>query len=200
MGPIVHPPRAGTSVPTFTLRPWEGSRTWRNLCDTGRGVIHVTDDAFLIARAAIGDVDAAALTTTCSVPGEPESFARLVDCHRWFAIRIDTSIPDPTMPGRHIMRASCVGEGVVRPFFGFNRAKHAVLEAAILATRLQHLPAATIQRQLDDWAVAVQKTGGDDERAAWDLLRAFIRSQTEIVPSRPTVTRSGDAVSALADS
>ena len=53
-----------------------------------------------------------------------------------------------------------VGEGRVRDFFGFNRAQHAVLEAAILATRVGLLPAGEIFAQLERLRPLVAKTGG----------------------------------------
>ncbi len=57
-----------------------------------------------------------------------------------------------------------------RPFLGMNRAKAAVLEAAILATRLAMLPPEKIQRELAYLAIAIEKTAGECEREAWDLI------------------------------
>ena len=51
--------------------------------------------------------------------------------------------------------------GTLREFFGFNRAKHAVVEAAILATRTEFLPMNEIEANYRQLAVIVQKTGGD---------------------------------------
>ena len=50
-----------------------------------------------------------------------------------------------------------------RDFFGFNRAKHAVVEAAILATRTDFLPLAEIEAEYRKLAVLVDKTGGEAE-------------------------------------
>jgi len=68
--------------------------------------------------------------------------------------------------------------GRLRDFFGFNRGKHAVLEGAILATRV-HL----IDRQqiLDEFAclrVIVQKTAGPREHEAFELLEQYIGQST----------------------
>ena len=57
-----------------------------------------------------------------------------------------------------------IAQGEVRPFFGFNRAKHAVLEAAILATRIGIIPADEIRREIERLAILVQKTAGHQER------------------------------------
>jgi hypothetical protein len=61
-----------------------------------------------------------------------------------------------------------------RPFLGMNRAKAAVLEAAILATRLKMLPRDKIEREIDYLKIAIDKTAGASERAAWDRVMAKI--------------------------
>ena len=68
-----------------------------------------------------------------------------------------------------------VHAGRTRDFFGFNRAKHAVVEAAILATRFHILPLAEVAAEFKKLRVIVGKTGGPDEHAAMDLLEAKLR-------------------------
>ena len=75
------------------------------------------------------------------------------------------------------MQCQVVDSGRQRDFFGFNRAKHAVLEAAILATRVQFLPAALIRSQLEQLAVIVGKTAGAQEHRAFDLLQDYVDNQ-----------------------
>jgi len=62
----------------------------------------------------------------------------------------------------------------LRDFFGFNRAKHAVVEAAILATRTAFLPLNQIEAEYEKLAVLVQKTGGEREHLAFALLQKHI--------------------------
>jgi hypothetical protein len=64
-----------------------------------------------------------------------------------------------------------------RPFFGFNRAKHAVIEAAILATRLHLISRHEVSTALTFLAPAVEKTGGPTELQAWQLITDFIRQR-----------------------
>ena len=71
---------------------------------------------------------------------------------------------------RVTIEAEVVHSGRGRDFFGFNRAKHAVLEAAILATRTAFLPLDDIAAEFRKLAVIVQKTGGPQEHAAFALL------------------------------
>jgi len=67
--------------------------------------------------------------------------------------------------------------GTRRDFIGFNRARHAVLEAAILATRVHLLPPDQIRDELTRLAVPVEKTAGPREREAWALVGGFIESK-----------------------
>ena len=70
------------------------------------------------------------------------------------------------------LEARVVMEHEQRQFTGFNRAAHAVVEAAILVTRLHLLDEQEIRRRLTDLAVLVEKTGGRREREAFELLAA----------------------------
>ena len=65
----------------------------------------------------------------------------------------------------------------LRDFFGFNRAKHAVVEAAILATRIGILDADHIRGEFERLAVLVEKTGGHQERRAFAFLQSYLAEQ-----------------------
>ena len=52
MGPIVD-----TDFTRLLLRPFRTSTTYQNLKRTGEGVLHVTDDVELFARAAVGQLE-----------------------------------------------------------------------------------------------------------------------------------------------
>lgn len=56
------------------------------------------------------------------------------------------------------------------PFEGFNRARNAILEAAILMTRLQMLPREKVEREIAYLSIAIEKTAGPREREAWSWL------------------------------
>ncbi|HLF97754.1 MAG TPA: hypothetical protein VI457_11490, partial [Methylococcaceae bacterium] len=56
------------------------------------------------------------------------------------------------------------------PFQGFNRAQFAVLEAAILVSRLDILPWGKIETELDYLRIIHGKTAGEREQEAWDWL------------------------------
>ena len=95
------------------------------------------------------------------------------ECSRWFEFQIkavDTSQP------RSEMEAEIVHRGERRPFFGFNRARHAVIEAAILATRVHLLTATEVESQYSVLESAVAKTGGPAEHAAFARLQDYVQS------------------------
>src|SRR5947209_13061351 len=52
MGPEVEP-----ALERFVLRPFRTAQTYANLKAHGEGVLHVTDDVLLLARAALGPPD-----------------------------------------------------------------------------------------------------------------------------------------------
>jgi hypothetical protein len=63
-------------------------------------------------------------------------------------------------------------------FLGFNRARHAVLEATILATRLHLIPHEEVRRQIDALAILVDKTAGPREQEGWALVSEYVRERT----------------------
>lgn len=162
MGPLVD-----VAMRQLTLRPFQTSTTYQNLKQLGQGVLHVTDDVELLARAAIGRLE----TLPELVPAEGISGLRLADTCRWYSFRV-CQIDDRSE--RSLIEADVVASGRVRDFFGFNRAKHAVLEAAILATRRHLLPAAEIAADFARLRVLVEKTGGGQEHRAFALLAAYV--------------------------
>jgi uncharacterized protein len=67
--------------------------------------------------------------------------------------------------------------GIRREFLGFNRARHAVLEAAILATRTHLLPREQIHDEFARLQVIVDKTAGPREQEAMAMLTDYVRSR-----------------------
>jgi hypothetical protein len=164
MGPLVDP-----GLTRFTLRPFQSSTTFANLARHGAAVFHVTDDVELLARAAVGGLRELPPLAPCeALP----TVARLADACRWYALRVVTI--DDREP-RSRIETQLVGRGTLREFFGFNRAKHAVLEAAIAVTRLEILPPDEILAELARARVPVEKTGGPAEHRALKFLEQVVR-------------------------
>lgn len=160
-------PQVDAKMSSFVLRPYQTSTTFQNLKRTSQGVLHVTDDVELLARAAIGGLS----TPPQFTPAEGVEGFRLADCCRWYAFRLRSL--DDSQPRTTIV-ADVVQRGHVRDFFGFNRAKHAVVEAAILATRLDLLPTDEIRAEYQRLKILVDKTGGEQEQRAFQILQAHV--------------------------
>ncbi|MGI8981784.1 MAG: DUF447 domain-containing protein [Pirellulaceae bacterium] len=165
-------PRVNRIFTELMLRPFQTSTTYQNLKRTGEGVFHITDDVLLIAKAAVGK-----LTPEPPLLAAPHgSGFLLADACRWFAFRV-SHFDDSEE--RTTIECTVIGSGDVRPFFGFNRAKHAVLEAAILATRIGILPEEQIMAELQRLAIPVEKTAGTQEREAFEFLRDYVAQARE---------------------
>jgi len=164
MGPKVEPGQSDA----FVLRPFQTSTTYHNLKALGAGVLHVTDDVLLIAQGALGRIDANEIPTRSAdvVQGRIVKTA----C-RYFEFRV-TDIDDQSE--RTTIRVETVASGQLRPFFGLNRAKHAVIEAAILATRTHILSIEDILADYRRLAPLIEKTGGPDEETAFAMLREHV--------------------------
>jgi hypothetical protein len=167
MGPSVE-----ESMQRFVLRPYRTAKTYQNLKACPEGVLHITDDVLLLARAAIGPVEP---LPDLERPRRVQGFV-LHDCCRYFEFRVQ-GFDDSGERSR--LDAQIVHAERVRDFFGFNRAKHAVIEAAILATRTAFLPRAEIEGELSRLETIVRKTGGERESEAFALLRDHVRHARE---------------------
>ncbi|MBA61192.1 MAG: hypothetical protein CMJ76_02395 [Planctomycetaceae bacterium] len=154
----------------FVLKPYTSSKTYMNLKRDGKGVLHISDDVMLLACSAI------------NLWAEEPSFVKIpeVDGHvlenvcQWFEFEV-MSLDDSQERTR--IECQVTQQGKFREFFGFNRAKHAVLEAAILATRTKFIPSSEILGQIKHLKLVVEKTAGEQETRAFELLEQFIAAQ-----------------------
>src|SRR4051794_22382452 len=70
----------------FVLRPFPTSQTYQNLLHHPEGVLHVTDNALLISRAAIGSLD----PFPAVMPADRVAGVVLADCCRYCEFQVDT--------------------------------------------------------------------------------------------------------------
>jgi hypothetical protein len=152
----------------IVLKPFLDTTTFRNLVATRSAVLHLTDDVLLFVQAALGE-PRFAWRPAASVQG-----AVLDDACSWRELEV-TTIDDTPPRARIVTRVATRGEG--REFLGFNRARHAVLEGTILATRLHLIPADEVSEQFARLAIPVEKTAGPREREAWNWLTEFVRAR-----------------------
>jgi hypothetical protein len=153
----------------IVIKPYAGTRTLRNLRATGAAVVHLTDDILLFSQAALGD-PRPATRPAASVEG-----AVLEDACSWREVRVE-AIDESAERAR--VSTVVVDRGTGREFLGLNRARHAVLEASILASRARRLATEDIRAELRRLQPLVDKTGGPREREAMayvtDRLRAAV--------------------------
>jgi hypothetical protein len=153
---------------TIVLKPFLETTTFRNLSATRTAVVNLTDDAMLFAQGAISSPQFP------WVPAAVVHGAVLEAATAWREVEV-VAIDDT--PPRSRIETRVVHRGTRRDFLGFNRARHAVLEAAILATRTHMLPAEQIREEYARLQVIVDKTAGPREQEAMAMLTEYVRSR-----------------------
>jgi uncharacterized protein len=98
---------------------------------------------------------------------------RLVDAYAHMELAVTEVQTDSLRPR---FRCRIVHQESHRPFHGFNRAQAAVVEAAILSTRLGRLPPEKIDSELAYLEIAISKTAGPIENEAWTWIVEKIRN------------------------
>ena len=157
------------------LKPFLETITYRNVSATGVAVVNLIDDVRVFARAAISNPDYPVL------PAVAVRGVSLRDACAWRELSVETI--DSTPP-RSRITTTIVHRGFRREFIGFNRARHAVLEAAIYATRVHLLEWEFLMSELARLQVIVDKTAGPAEQEAMALLADYIRSAPAPDPAR----------------
>ncbi len=160
----------------IVIKPFLETTTFKNLDATRVAVVNLTDDVMLFAQGAIATVQFPA-SPAAVVPG-----VVLEAACSWREVEVRTL--DATPPRARIV-TRVVHHGVRRDFLGFNRARHAVLEAAILATRIHLLPVEQILAEFTRLQVIVDKTAGPREREAMTLLTDYIQRAPSTPHPRP---------------
>ncbi len=153
---------------TIVIKPFLETTTFRNVSATRAAVLNLTDDAMLFAQGAISSPQFPSLPATV-VRG-----AVLDAACSWRELEV-VAIDDT--PPRSRIETRVVHRGLRREFLGFNRARHAILEAAILATRTHLLPAEQIREEYARLQVIVDKTAGPREREAMAMLTEYVGSR-----------------------
>jgi hypothetical protein len=155
------------------LKPFLETTTFRNVTATGVAVVNLVDDVRIFARAAISNPD---------YPVVPAVAVRGVCLEAACSWRELTVRSVDSTPPRSRIETTIVHRGSRREFIGFNRARHAVLETAIYATRVHMLDRSFIEAELARLQVIVDKTAGPAEHEAMALLTEYVRSASGTHP------------------
>ncbi len=159
----------------MVLAPFRPSTTLDNLKRSGEAVVNLTDDVTVFAGCVTGRRDWPTFNATTIGGGVLEAALAHVE------VKVQRVEDDELRPRFYCK--PCYRE-THAPFAGFNRAQAAVVEAAILVTRLDRLPADKVHREIEYLAIAVDKTAGERERRAWEWLMERIESHRSKQPRR----------------
>ncbi len=153
--------------------PFDATRTLKNLQFHGEAVVHLTDDVLLFVEAALGH------------PRPPMRDASVIagsvieESSCWREVVVTEIAPTDDELPRSRVRARVVASGTgTRQPSGLCRARHAAVEASILASRLRWLGGERVCRELDRLQELVDKSAGPRERAAMDYVRRYVAERT----------------------
>lgn len=147
------------------ILPFRPSTTLENILATEVAVLNYCDDVRLFAGCLTGRRDWPVRDA------EQISGKVLAAALAHTEVRLERVVEDATRPKLFCKAIHTVNH---QPFMGFNRAQFAVLEAAILVSRLTMLPMEKIAAELAYLQIGFDKTAGDREREAWSWLMAAI--------------------------
>lgn len=149
----------------LVIAPFKPSATLDNLLRAPRACINYLDDVRVYAGCLTGRRD----WEVCEA--DVIDGLRLASCLAHAEVEILRTDNDDRRPKFY---CRVVHESTHAPFRGFNRAQGAVIELAILVSRLERLPRDKIEQEIDYLKIAVDKTAGPRERQGWDWLMAKV--------------------------
>jgi hypothetical protein len=150
----------------FVIAPFRPSTTLENLKAVPFAVANYTDDVRIFAGCLTGRPD------WPTVAAEEVPVPRLAAALAHAELVVERVAEHPERPRFHCRVARVVGHA---PFAGLNRAKAAVIEAAILVSRLHLLPHEKVAAEIAYLQNAIDKTAGPEEAEAWGWLMEWVR-------------------------
>jgi len=147
------------------ISPYKPSTTLQNILTSGQAVLNLTDDVRIFAGALVGR------QVWSLLPAEKVVGYRLVDTLAHKELKLLKVEDDLVRPQLFL---EVVHEAQHAPFQGFNRAQAAVIELAVLVSRLKRLPMEKIQQEMDYLRIAIEKTAGERELEAWSWLEEAV--------------------------
>ncbi|MBX9683881.1 MAG: DUF447 family protein [Hyphomicrobium sp.] len=167
--------------PHWVIAPFKPSKTLDNLRANPAACASHTDDVRVFAGCVTGR-KVWPLTDATTIKG-----SRLASCVAHWELRVVRVIEDELRP-----RFACeiTHRESHESWEGFNRAQAAVLELAVLTTRLHMLSPEKVEAELKYLEIAVSKTAGHREQEAWGWLMEKIAAWRTTLPSTPRKTPS----------
>jgi len=155
---------------TVVLMPFKPSTTLANVLATRQAVLNCVTDVRVFAGCVTGRRD------WPTVPAEHIAGVRLEAALRHVELELTKQRDDAQRPVLHLSR---VHEATHAAFVGFNRAQAAVVEGAVLVSRLGMLAMDKIDAEMAYLQIAIDKTAGPAEVEAWQWLRQAVDAQRD---------------------
>ncbi len=146
----------------WILAPFHPSTTLENLRQAPFAVANLTDDVRVFAGCLTGRRNWP--LTAANVVAAPRLAATLAHLEL-----VVVEVREDELRPRFVCRVA--HRALHAPFEGFNRAQAAVIEGAVLVSRLQLLPRAEVEAEMARLEVIVGKTAGAAEAEAWGWLK-----------------------------
>jgi uncharacterized protein len=158
------------------LMPFKPSTTLDNIVAAGHAVLNIVTDTRVFAGCVTGRRD------WPTMPTERINGVRLANALSHLELMLREHVDDPQRPVLVMRRLHEVRHA---PFIGMNRAQAAVVEGAVLVSRLHMLPQSKIDTEMAYLQIAIDKTAGAAEHEAFGWLLDAVathraqRAQTE---------------------
>ncbi len=154
----------------WIIAPFRPSKTLDNLRQVPFAVANYTDDVRVFAGCLTGRHE------WPTVRSDEGSVPRLAGALAHAELAVERVTEDEQRPRFHCRVRRLVTHA---PFLGFNRAQAAVIEAAILVSRLDMLPREKVEQEIAYLQIAIGKTAGPAEQEAWQWLMERVASRYE---------------------
>ena len=145
----------------IVIAPFKPSTTLSNIQREQSVCINMTDNVQIFAGCLTGRRD------WKTIDAEKITGKHLEDCLTHHELEVIKFEDDDVRPQFY---CKILHEVIHKPFLGFNRAQAAVLEAAILASRLHMLSKEKIMTEIEYHKISIDKTAGESELTAWGWL------------------------------
>jgi len=152
------------------LMPFKPSTTLANIVGNRHAVLNIVADTRVFAGAVTGR------RAWPLQPAERIEGVRLSCALNHAELELAELQDDAQRP---VLRMARVFEASHRPYVGFNRAQAAVIEGAILVSRLRMLPAAKVDAEMAYLQIAIDKTASAEEHEAWGWLTEAVARHRE---------------------
>ena len=155
------------------LMPFKPSTTHANIIATGVAVLNILTDTRVFAGCVTGR------RVWPTQAAERIVGVRLACALRHIELRLARQDDDAQRPALHMARVHAATHA---EFDGFNRAQAAVIEGAVLVSRLHLLAPQKVEAEMAYLQIAIDKTASAHEHEAWGwLMEAVQRHRTGLV-------------------